>query len=298
MHMDNDNDNNQHDDALASFAVDDKQQETQELLRASEAIAPKKAPAPIPSSEQPLSAEARQALSYLKSGLPPAPATRGEKRSRRRMEEEDEIPDRLPRKVANRVEKERLRRGLVRSLRGWESDFPEKVKPVLQPHEPLDKLDANALEMLESEVQSVVGEQNSTAVSSKMAIGLVSWIQDGLSEFTPLKVDGPKLKLVDMMQSKEAQDLTKELSRIYAKQIYVNPWVRAGTFLGNACTLIHKINTEATASTTTTTTATATPAAPAAATSTPPAKPVDYGPGKDKNGFELPPQEGAVPAEK
>lgn len=292
MHMDNVN----HDDALAAFAVDDKQQETQELLRASEASTPKKLPAPIPSSEQPLSAEARQALSYLKTGLPPAPAARGEKRPRKRMEEEDEVPDRLPRKVASRVEKERLRRGLVRSLRGWESDFPEKIKPVLQPHEPIDKLDAATLEMLESEVQSVVGEQNSTAVSSKMAIGLVSWIQDGLSEFTPLKVDGPKIKLVDLMQSKEAQDLTKELSRIYAKQIYVNPWVRAGTFLGNACSLIHKINSEAAASATTT--ATPPPPAPAAATPAPPAKPVDYGPGKDKNGFELPPQDGAAPAEK
>lgn len=213
--------------------------------------------------------------------VPRAPPTAPTRKRKREAPSAESVRERA---VRARMDEALERRKLINRIKNWRTSLPDYVEPIVKELN-LESMKKSDLEVLFAEIKNTVGSKTSSAISGQMSVGVVAMTQEALTELTPLKVDGPRVKLVDIMKTKEAQDLTKELALTFAEEIYTNPLYRAGAFLLNAVTQVHHINSlEA-----------STPAAAPPPTATAPRPVVAVAPvaaspdGKrDAEGFELP----------
>ena len=250
-------------DEWAAMAVDDRGEKEQEMAR--------------DAAELYEESEGEDEEEEERLPLPPPPPVRGRKRKRSDYDEREALAQAHERMVKARVDNALYRRQLINRIKNWRNALPDYADPIIGDKN-LEKMRIPELESLFVEIKTTVGSKTSSAISGQMSAGVVAMTQEALTEFTPLKVDGPRVKLVDIMKTKEAQDLTKELALTFAEEIYTNPLYRAGAFLVNAVTQVHHINTM--------------DAPQVAHNQQPtdrPAGPTPSGDGKrDTNGFEMP----------
>ncbi len=260
----------------AGMAVDDQGEREQELAREANQLSEEGSDLEEEEEEEYVRPPPRQPATAAASGGRP-------KRKRRDYEPSDrEMMQRAnERAVRSRMEEAIYKRQLINRIKNWQAGLRRHVDPIIGDKN-LEKMKIHELETLFIEIKTTVGSKTSSAVSAQMSAGMVAMTQEALTEFTPLKLDGPRVKLVDIMGTVEARELSTELALTFAEEIYTNPIYRAGAFLVNSIAQVHKINTMETP-----------PGAAQQQQQQPSAPqtsaPVPVGDGKkDTNGFEMP----------
>lgn len=145
-------------------------------------------------------------------------------------------------KKSQEADSEFHRRKIILKLKAYGSAFPEVAGEILKSKN-LEDLDNRQLEMLLNEVKFTVGTRTSGIVTSKFSNTLLVAGGYLLTQNTSLKLDGPRIRLHDIAQSKDYQDLLKELTLEYADWVYSKPENRFAAYMADAIFNMHSINT-------------------------------------------------------
>jgi hypothetical protein len=141
-------------------------------------------------------------------------------------------------------ETEFYRRKIILKLKAWGAAFSDIAGEILKSKD-LETLDTRHLEILLNEVKFAVATRTSGIVTQGFA-GTALVAGEGLiSANTTLKVAGPAVKLQQLANTKDYQDLVKELTLEYADWIYQHPLNRFAAFMVHRVFTIHSINTAA-----------------------------------------------------
>lgn len=141
-------------------------------------------------------------------------------------------------------EGELYRRKLILKLKSYATSFPDVCGELLK-DKALENMDTRQLEVLLNEVKFTVGAKTSQIVTGAFSAQMLTLPQYLLAENTPLYVEGPALQLTNLAQSKDYQDLVKELTLEYADWVYQKPENRFLAYMANSIMTIHNINSQA-----------------------------------------------------
>lgn len=141
-------------------------------------------------------------------------------------------------------EGELYRRKLILKLKSYATSFPDVCGELLK-DKSLEHMDTRQLEVLLNEVKFTVGAKTSQIVTGLFSAQMLTLPQHLLAENTPLYVEGPAVQLNNLAQSKDYQDLVKELTLEYADWVYQKPENRFMAYMANSIMTIHNINSNA-----------------------------------------------------
>lgn len=141
-------------------------------------------------------------------------------------------------------EGEIYRRKLILKLKSYATSFPDVCGELLK-DKGLENMDTRQLEVLLNEVKFTVGARTSQIVTGAFSSQILLLEQYLLAENTSLYVEGPSVQLTQLANSKDYQDLVKELTLEYADWIYQRPENRFFAFMANAVMTMHSVNSKA-----------------------------------------------------
>ncbi len=133
------------------------------------------------------------------------------------------------------------RRRLILKLKAYATSFPDVAGELLKSKD-LEAMDTRSLEILLNEVKFVVGAKTSSIVTGTLSGSALTIGQHLIAENTGLLVNGPRITLDAISNSKDYQDLVKELTLEYADWVYTSPVNRMMAYMAHSVMTIHNVN--------------------------------------------------------